>query len=89
MYFRLTSLQIPPPASAGWHRPGGIDWVTSAGCPPPTKILATPVLSYYFINDNGILHRCVFVNIMSTTMHMMRRFVRTSRTLEESSRTSQ
>ena len=30
-------------ASAGWHRPGGIDRVASAGCPPPTKILATPV----------------------------------------------
>ena len=30
-------------ASAGWHRSGGIDRVASAGCPPPTIILATPV----------------------------------------------
>ena len=80
MYFRLTTLKIPPQmsfhqhflaivfalgsthdstdclnahrspaaresfkcvpgrvASAGWHRPGGIDRVASAGCPPPNK----------------------------------------------------
>ena len=31
-------------ASAGWHRPGGIDRVALAGWPTPqTKILATPV----------------------------------------------
>ena len=35
-------------ASAGWHRPGGIDRVASAGCPPQTKIMATPVLEQAF-----------------------------------------
>ena len=45
----LTEPQLPARASNVYTtdaRLGGIDRVASAGCPPQTKILATPVVQF-------------------------------------------